>query len=157
MNLFVLPVAHMLLYGVIRDINRFIIESPKKKTKYALSGDDKRLISSREKGTYSSTDFPHAYKDIIVNHKHWKLADWVHWCDVHSRVIMRGICIGDDPVFTELYHKVHRAAVYFVKSHLGQSAPGEHETLIQHAAAFRAYATYVEAFVSKELCKSNLH
>lgn len=36
-NLFVLPVAHMLMYGVIRDINKYILTEPKKNNKYALT------------------------------------------------------------------------------------------------------------------------
>lgn len=32
---------------------------------------------------------------------------------------MRGITIGGDYVFTELFHKLHRAAVFFCKSQVG--------------------------------------
>lgn len=73
----------------------------------------------RARGVYSASDFPNSYTEILENHKTWKLKHWVDWCDVHVRTIMRGIIIGGDHVFTELYHKLHRAALYFCKSSVG--------------------------------------
>ena len=38
-NVFVLPVAHMLMYGVIRDINKYILTEPMTTKKYTLTKD----------------------------------------------------------------------------------------------------------------------
>ena len=96
--------------------------------------------------------------------REWKLKDWLDWCDVHVRTVMRGIEIGGDPVFTELYHKLHRAALFFCKSTVGyytrDPCAQYHEAdrlAVMHAAAIRAYAAYVERYVDKDLCKFNLH
>ena len=74
----------------------------------------------RARGVHPASDFPNSYKEIWEFNSSWKLKEWVDWCDVHVRTIMRGIVIGGDHVFTELYHKLHRAALYFCKSSVGQ-------------------------------------
>lgn len=162
-NVFVLPVAHMLLYGVIRDINKFII-TPATAHPYVLTKDQKQLVASRTQGFYPCSDFPNQYRDIMEHMVHWKLKEWMDWCDVHVRTVMRGITIGNDPVFTELYHKLHRAALFFCKNTVGhyvKDPRGQFTAYVDmmrhHCHSLRAYATYVEAKVSKELCKNNLH
>lgn len=118
-NLFVLPVAHLLLYGVIRDINRYIFTKPRTTHKYALTASQRKTVWARRKGFHSVSDFPNSYKNVLKELNSWKLKAWIDWCDVHVRTVMRDIEIGGDPVFTELYHKVHRAALYFCKNSVG--------------------------------------
>lgn len=83
---------------------------------------------------------------------------------MHSRFILRDITIGGDYVFTELLHRMHRAAIYFTKSSLGRFASSprqawktEMKELWSHYACMYAYAQYLETEVDEELLKSNLH
>lgn len=49
------------------------------------------------------------------------------FADAHSRVVLRDICVGNDHVFNELIHRMHRAAIHFTKSSLGRFASSAKE------------------------------
>ena len=69
---------------------------------------------------HASLDFPNKYKDVVVNYPRYKIKEWIDWADVHARVMLKDLVIGEDYVFTELLHRMHRAAVHFTKSSLGR-------------------------------------
>lgn len=74
------------------------------------------------------------------------------------------MCVGQDHVFTELLHRMHRAAIHFIKSSLGKYSTGgghafeqEMQETDNHFDSLYSYAQYVETVVDRELLKSNLH
>lgn len=110
-NLWVAPVIHMLLYGVVSDFWRHSLQVKGSKSQVAiqraeltgdtaglaatsvgvLSAEQKRLISSRAAHIQLTTDFGRAYRDVVEHFNSYKMEELLHFVECIAPIVLRDV------------------------------------------------------------------
>lgn len=112
-NVWVAPVIHMLLYGVVADFLRHILHTKGSKSHAAASrgdlvGDDaavtaanvgvlsqeqKRIISQRAAHIQLTSDFGRGYRDVVENLNSMKMEELLHFVESIAPIVFRDVSI----------------------------------------------------------------
>lgn len=162
-NLFYVPVAHALLYGVVRSFARFIFKKVKDlsslgvKKDYILTNTVRKVIQKRAPFMAVSTDFGRKYRDVIKHHNNYKIEDWLHFVETFSHYIFLPGTLTPrlEEMWSLLQKVVHHycRGVSFTKSH-GSTFKDQSDLA---AEALRKYAVLVEENFPSSMCTYNLH
>jgi hypothetical protein len=100
-NVWVVPVAHALLYGVAKDFVAHLLRAPGLSESMGaknlpqgadfISLEDRRTMRERVKYVHVTSDFGRRYKCIVQYMNSYKLEDWLHFVEVFGFAIFRGI------------------------------------------------------------------
>eukprot|EP00798_Chlamydomonas_sp_ICE-L_P001205 gene1205-32547_t len=93
-NFFLVPVAHALLFGVVkgfvkhlyRPIPKAVNDCPKD----ALSNPVRSLIASRKDDTRVTSEMGRPYKCIGTNRGYYTMEDWLHFVETYSAYVFQG-------------------------------------------------------------------
>lgn len=100
-NLWIIPVAHALLYGLVKELVCHLLRAPKFKECDAARnldpGEDfidskgRKLMEARAKHIHVTSDFGRSYKCVLKYMNSYKLEDWFHFVETFSPYIFRGV------------------------------------------------------------------
>ncbi len=91
-NLFVVPVAHALLYGVVKSFICFIFQKVDDLKKVVdpqliVKSRERQLIRSRSPFMGVTTDFGRKYKCVLKYHNSYRMEDFLHFVESFSYFI----------------------------------------------------------------------
>lgn len=91
-NLFIVPVAHALLYGVVKSFITFIFQKVNDLKKlvgpeFILNTRGRKVIKSRSPCISVTTDFGRKYKCVLQYHNSYRMEDFLHFVDTFSYFI----------------------------------------------------------------------
>ncbi|GFR42747.1 hypothetical protein Agub_g3685 [Astrephomene gubernaculifera] len=147
-DLFLVPVAHALLYGVVANFFDDIFRKPAKdeEKEFTVAERDIRAIRERSSHITVSSDFGRAYRCIIVHRGGYLLEDWLHFCETFSHYIFRDVTrngikspVLPPPVREMWQHLQAAVGHYFRPLHYKTRADfvaasrAAHESLVQFA------------------------
>lgn len=99
-NLFVVPVAHSLLYGVIDNFVAHLLRPLPKEDRNLrqsdlghdiISAENRAIMKKRAQHVRVTSDFGRRYKCLILYRKSYKIEDWLHFVEVFSAYIFNDI------------------------------------------------------------------
>eukprot|EP00198_Chlamydomonas_reinhardtii_P014401 XP_001703738.1 predicted protein [Chlamydomonas reinhardtii] len=95
-NVWVVPIAHAALFGVIKKFWHFVLgESVKKaESDFVLSVEARRRMTARASHFIITNDFNRPYRDIVPC-SYWTMEEWLHWTDCFSLYVLHSH--GGDP------------------------------------------------------------
>jgi hypothetical protein len=159
-NLFVVPIAHAGLLGVVKDFWNHVLQVGKSAEWYTVCGEARRVLQGRASCVVPTCDFGRRYTDIISKKGNWVMEDWLHWAECWS-VFMLQPYVADgvtkqilDPRADEMWQHLRAGLLYFCRSYpvegVAQSVNVAAEDLLE-------YAVLVERHFGLQMCKYNLH
>ncbi|GLC39793.1 hypothetical protein PLESTM_000942600 [Pleodorina starrii] len=81
-HLFVVPIGHALLYGVVENFLAFCFRAPDSSdTLPVVSTDARHLIKSRAQHIYLTSDFGRKYTCVIDDRGSWRMEDYLHFTE----------------------------------------------------------------------------
>jgi hypothetical protein len=162
-NLFVVPIAHAGLLGVVKDFWTHVLAATPRGEQaqwYSISSEARRVMASREAGPVSTCDFGRSYTDITTKKGNWVMEDWLHWAEVWSVFVLRPYIVDGvektilHPDAAEMWQHLRQGLLYFCRSY---PIEGVAQTVDEAAAELREYAVLVEDRFGPRMCKYNLH
>lgn len=78
-NLFVVPIAHAGLLGVVKDFWCHLLKVSKQREWYVISAEARKVLQARAAGLVATCDFGRMYTDIVSVRGNWTMEDWLHW------------------------------------------------------------------------------
>lgn len=162
-NLFVVPIAHAGLLGVVKDFwVHLLTAAPRGQPSrwFTISSEAKRVMASREAGLVATCDFGRSYTDITSKKGNWVMEDWLHWTEVWSVFVLRPYTVDGvekpilHPEAAKMWEHLRRGLLYFCRSY---PVEGVAQSVDEAAAALREYAVLVEKRFGPRMCKYNLH
>jgi hypothetical protein len=170
-NLFVVPVAHAGLLGVVKDFWSHLLtpDQQKKKKKrgrddssgwFRISAEARRVMASREAALVATCDFGRSYTDIISKKGNWVMEDWLHWAECWSVFVLRPYQVDGQerhvlhPKAAEMWQHLRAGLLYFCRSNpIGGVAQNVDDALKE----LKVYARLVQKRFGVRMCKFNLH
>ena len=185
LDTWVQPVAHSLLFGLVKDFWTLLLQpggrKKKKKGKkralpepgpseapwYLLDNQVKRVMASRCTLLAATCDFGRPYRCVVNQRGSWVMEDWMHWTETWSVGILQrsdhGHVLQDERLRT-MWQCLRKAVLYFLRMpdcEVGEAPastwhPGcEEERQASHALA--QYSQLCQEHFGHLLCKYNLH
>lgn len=120
-NIYVLPVFHLLLRGVLRD---FWVDALRVGSNLGLlSKATKEELVRRGPGVVRTSEFSNKYKNIVKHYSDLKMADWLAFADAMATCMLQGMMLGDPEIYsddirdklTRAVHGMHEAVVFFCR------------------------------------------
>lgn len=158
-NLFVVPIAHAGLCGVVKDFWGMVLGTPKKGERapwYLMPAWARRVVADREKECVATLDFGRRYSDITTKKGNWVMEDWLHWTEAWSVVLLRphgGQQLLDERL-VKMWASLRKGLLYFCRS---SPTPGVATDATAAAAALKQYGALVEQHLDINMLKFNLH
>lgn len=158
-NLFVVPIAHAGLCGVVKDFWKVVLGTTARGQAapwYQLSTWARDVMRGRAAECVATLDFGRGYTDIISKKGNYTMEDWLHWTEAWSVVVLRPHngqqLLPDDLV--EMWSNLRQGLLYFCRSN---PTPGVPTTPEGAVACLKHYAELVEQHFGVKMCKFNLH
>jgi hypothetical protein len=158
-NLFLVPIAHAGLCGVVKDFWYHVLSSPSRgeaRQWFMLSNSAKHMIASREHHMIATCDFGRKYTDIISKKGNWTMEDWFHWMETWSVYVLMP-AVGENVLpskLREMWALLRAGLLYFCRLNPALDAAQDAGAAV---AALRGYAKLVEQEFGVRMCKFNLH
>jgi hypothetical protein len=159
-NLFVVPVAHAGLLGVVKDFWYHLLQTGRGVPAYVISGEARRVLQERASCMVPTCDFGRQYTDIVSKKGNWVMEDWLHWAECWS-VFMLGPYVVDgiskpvlNPMVSEMWGHLRAGLLYFCRSHPVEGVAQDADAA---SGRLRQYAVLVEQRFGLKMCKFNLH
>jgi hypothetical protein len=155
-NLWVVPVAHCILYGVVSDFCKYLFcDSPDSKDPYVVQPAERKLISARENHVRLPTDAGRPYRDIVKNVNNFKIEEWLHFVETFSAYIFLEML---NPVVHDMWLHLVKAVGHYLR-------PSAYNTTLEFERASREASLSLTTFSSlleernfpKNIFTSNLH
>lgn len=158
-NLFVVPIAHAGLCGVVKDFWKLVLSTSARGQPtpwYQLSTWAKDVIKQREGECVATLDFGRRYSDIISKKGNWTMEDWLHWTEAWSVVVLRPHEGREllPALLVEMWSNLRNGLLYFCRSYPTTGVP---TTADGASACLKQYAILVEKHFDLSMCKFNLH
>jgi hypothetical protein len=172
-NLFVVPIAHAGLLGVVKDFWCHVLKvgSKKKNNKrnrqqqqqqerYVISAEARKVLQARAVGLVATCDFGRLYTDIVSVKGNWTMEDWLHWTESWSVCMLRPYVLDGvtkhilHPWAAEMWQHLRAGLLYFCRSFPVEAVAQDADAA---AAELRQYAKLVEQRFGLSMCKYNLH
>lgn len=161
-NLFVVPIAHAGLLGVVKDFWCHVLKVGKQQQGewFVISAEARKVLQSRAAGLIPTCDFGRSYTDIVSVKGNWTMEDWLHWTECWSVALLRPYKVDGiskhilHPNVAKMWQHLRAGLLYFCRS-----LPVEGVAHDVHAAAaeLKQYAKLVESHFGLQMCKFNLH
>lgn len=158
-NLFVLPIAHAGLCGVVKDFWKAVLSAKRRGQQapwYQLSNWARDVMRAREKECVATLDFGRSYSDIVSKKGNWTMEDWLHWTEAWSVVVLRPH--EGQPLLpallVEMWSNLRKGLLYFCRSNPTAGVPTTAEDAM---VCLKRYAVLVEQHFGLKMCKFNLH
>jgi hypothetical protein len=119
-NLFVVPVAHAGLLGVVKDFWYHLLQTGRNVPAYVLSTEARRVLQERAACLVPTGDFGRQYTDIISKKGDWTMEDWLHWAECWSVFMLRPYDIDGtqkpvlEPMVAEMWGHLRTGCCTFV-------------------------------------------
>lgn len=176
-NIWTLPVAHALLYGIVKDFwNRVLATVPRGQERpwYVMPQAMRAIMRKRASKVVMTVDFNRPYRDIVDRRGNWVMEDWAHFAETFSVYILKPhSSLGDilhDARLRSMWAHLRPVVVHCMRGpdqeHLQALAEGN-EDCNSREVALRAshvacdhllrYAKLVEAHFPSAACTYNLH
>ena len=174
-NLFVLPVMHALVYGVVKKFWQLLlapVEKGKQRAWYQFQDWAKQTMGARAQAVRPTIDQGRPYTDIIKRRGQWTMEEWSAWADSFSAYIMlphpeKGALWPHDRV-RQAWQHLRAAVVHYIRgpeviSLLGgdNNANARNKTFSQcaddAAESMRQFAILMEKHFPASMCTFNLH
>lgn len=171
-NLFVVPVAHAGLLGVVKDFWCHVLKVGSKKRQrqqqqqqrqqewWVISTEARKVLQQRAAGLAATCDFGRMYTDIVSVKGNWTMEDWLHWTESWSVCMLRpseaegGTKHILHPDAAEMWQHLRAGLLYFCRSF---PVEGVAQDVGAAADELRQYAQLVEQRSDLRMCKYNLH
>ena len=162
-NLFVVPIAHAGLLGVVKDFWYHVLKATGKNATaewFTISNEARRVMSSREACLVPTCDFGRKYTDIISKKGNWVMEDWLHWAECWSVFVLRPYVVDGEerhilhPQAASMWQHLRAGLLYFCRSH---PVDGVAQDVDEAMAELQQYAVAVEQHFGLSMCKFNLH
>ena len=160
-NLFVVPVAHALLYGVVKSFICFMfqkVEDLKKvvEPQLIVKSRERQLIKSRSACMSVTTDFGRKYKCVVKYHNSYRMEDFLHFVESFSYFIFLPGTLPEG--LDRMWKLIQRFVNHYCRG-VSFTAPGvsfEYQSKLA-AQALHEYAVLVEEKFPSRMCTYNLH
>lgn len=146
-NLFIVPVAHVLLYGLVASFISYILKDG---CKHQLSSATRKIITERGKDIGVTSEFGRSYKDVIQYKGSYRMENWLHFTLVFSHYLFMGDILPEP--LREMWELLQMIVLHYC-----HGIPYSQLDADQAAAALKHYASLVEANFEREMCTYNLH
>ncbi|GLI64632.1 hypothetical protein VaNZ11_007950 [Volvox africanus] len=88
-DVFVVPVAHAALFGVIKRFwNTILGKLGRHVMDYTILGPQRKIMAQRASHIITTNDLNRPYRDIVKHRGTWTMEDWLHWLDSYSVYIL---------------------------------------------------------------------
>lgn len=150
-NLFLVPVAHTLLFGVVKSFITCILRNPEGAHPGTfLTKAARKTIQERGKHVGSASDFGRKYKDVVVYKASFTMEEWLHFVLTFSHYLFMGDILP--PLLKEMWELLQIAVGHYC--HGISFSAGAADAA---AAALKKYAVMVEKNFPIGMCTYNLH
>jgi hypothetical protein len=152
-NLFVVPVAHVLLYGLVAGYMNYIMRDGKHSEigNYpVLDAATRKTIKQRGSGIGVTSEFGRRYKDVVQYKGSYRMEDWLHFTTVFSYYVFLD---GTLPQPLEKMWKLLQIIVH----HYCHGIPYSQSEAEKAAGCLMEYAKMVEEHFETKMCTYNLH
>jgi hypothetical protein len=159
-NLFVVPIAHAGLLGVVKDFWCHVLKISKQREWYVVSAEARKMLQARAAGLVATCDFGRMYTDIVGVRGNWTMEDWLHWTESWSVCLLRPYVVDGvekqilHPVAAQMWQHLRAGLLYFCRSF---PVEGVTQDVAAAAAELGQYAALVEQHFGLRMCKYNLH
>ena len=150
-NLFVVPVAHVLLYGLVASFINYILRDGNQGPDYpVLNSATRKTIQQRGSGIGVTSEFGRRYKDVIKYKGSYRMEDWLHFATTFSNFLFFEGTLPDplEKMWSLLQIIVH---------HYCHGLPFSQVDAEVAANALLEYANLVEEHFEAKMCTYNLH
>jgi hypothetical protein len=160
-NLFVVPVAHALLYGVVKSFICFIFQKVDDLKKVVdpqliVKSRERQLIRSRSPFMGVTTDFGRKYKCVLKYHNSYRMEDFLHFVESFSYFIFLPGTLPEG--LHRMWKLIQRFVNHYCRGVSFTEPGGSFESQSKLAAdALREYAVLVEEKFPSKMCTYNLH
>lgn len=160
-DIFLVPIAHASLYGVLKTYLKFMLLDLKECTpdrkKYLMKKEARRLVSERSTHLTLTSEFGRPYRDIINCRKSWVMEEFLHFSESYSAYIFHEEYPGQvfpSPEMKRAWTHLNKALTHYWRFEQG----GYHESnrLAARENLF-AFAALWEELVGPTGCTYNLH
>jgi hypothetical protein len=151
-DIWLLPVAHAFLYGVVKDFVGYLLR-PFKNAKHApgiskgpdiFDYEQRRLMSSRASHVRVTSDFGRKYKCVVQYWQSYKMEDWLHFLEVFALYIFKGV-LGLE--IKEMWDCLVIVGDTFFRPCAANLNRVEYEALVRKGAdSLRRYANLLEKY-----------
>ena len=175
-NLFVLPIMHALVYGVVKKFWQLLlapVEKGKQRAWYQFQDWAKQTMSARAQAVRPTVDQGRPYTDIVKRRGQWTMEEWSAWSDSFSAYIMlphpeKGGLWPHDRV-RQAWQHLREAVVHYVRGPEvisllgvgGSSTDARIKSFSQcadeAAESMRQFAMLMEKHFPASMCTFNLH
>ena len=162
-NLFVVPIAHAGLLGVVKDFWYHVLKVPSRSASaewFSISTEARRVMASREAALIATCDFGRKYTDIIAKKGNWVMEDWLHWAECWSVFVLRPCTVDGverhvlHPTAAAMWQHLRAGLLYFCRSN---PINGVAQDADEAVAELKRYAELVQQRFGVHMCKFNLH
>lgn len=91
-NLWVLPIGHALLFGVIKDFLGLLLQKGKNGSErpwYSIPTWARHVMTSRATQITTTNDFGRPYRDVVLQRGNWTMEDYLHFTETFSPFIFQ--------------------------------------------------------------------
>lgn len=163
-NLFVVPVAHAGLLGVVKDFWNHVLSTTGRGEPtiwFTISSQAKAVMKARSECVVATCDFGRSYTDIISKKGNWVMEDWLHWAECWSVFVLRPYVDSqgqEQPILhpdaAEMWQHLRAGLLYFCRT---DPVEGVAQNVDSAQAELQKYAALVEQRLGLRMCKFNLH
>lgn len=150
-NLFVVPVAHVLLYGLVASFINYILRDGNQGPDFpVLNSATRKTIQQRGSGIGVTSEFGRRYKDVIKYKGSYRMEDWLHFTTTFSNFLFFDGTLPDplEKMWSLLQIIVH---------HYCHGLPFSQGDAEVAGNALLEYAKLVEEHFEAKMCTYNLH
>jgi hypothetical protein len=162
-NLFVVPIAHAGLLGVVKDFWYHVLKVSGKSASaewFSISTEARRVMASREAALVATCDFGRKYTDIIAKKGNWVMEDWLHWAECWSVLVLSPYTVDGaerhvlHPTAAAMWQHLRAGLLYFCRSNPIEGVAQDVDAAV---AELKLYAQLVQQRFGTHMCKFNLH
>lgn len=158
-NFFVLPFAHSVFLGVVKDFMRLVTGVLGRRGKAkdcCISYRGLRLIKEREQDYVLTSDFGRPLSSIVSKSGRYVIENWVRWVDVFSTYLLSKECHGEEvlpPQMKKAWGHLRRFILYHMRP---AGEPFTQQACDEARYEFLSFCKIMEQAYPQS-CKLNMH
>jgi hypothetical protein len=152
-NLWLLPLAHALLYGIIKTLIAHLLrptkEKESKRAMLLLDGADfldlsaRRIMEERGKHVCVPSDYGRQYKCVVQYHNSYKMEDWFHFVESFSAYILDGLL---SPVVQRMWECLVKVVEHFMRPDACETRKEYFDYVVLGARHLREYSNLLDMY-----------
>lgn len=153
-TVFVLPLAHAFLYGILKNFWNMLLSPVGTHEWYVISGPGRALMTPRGLDLVASSEYSHKYLSVVDKRGMYTMNDWLHWLLTWSVYVVRdgeGIL---HPDVMEMWQLLRKAGLHY----LVKGVEGTFTEINRKAGAeaLLAYARLLDGYVKVHRAPTNM-